>query len=476
MPNSTVDLEKFIPKIPVQFKFDKIASAKDGFTSFNEVVLNENGLVAFTAGRNNSPGAVGVFTGNGKIVRTIADVRDYQFTNFGKIALNDAGKVTFAAGNENSSRITGIYRNHLRTNQTIADLAGLPQLFQDISPPAPTTYDFGGNLVLNNADTVVFDAAVQLGGIGGAINNKRLFLNQDRNNQKIAEGGDFGTSGFSQTVTFTDLQLNNLGQTLYTRNTNSQFGRTASGTTIVFEGKDIVSAGSAPGVPFREAVFSPVLNDAGSVFYGRSGTAFATRTEVDANNIYRFDTGASAPVRLSDQVLNVSSLTANDLGKVVFSGSTGNQSGLFLLDEGKITQISDRAEISARGGNFSNFLINNSNEIVFQLTAFEPNTTEIVARIGSTNRRVIGTGDFLSGSTVDQVQLRGLNNAGQIAFSVNFTDGKQGIFRANSTPGCGCNPFECAVNGAAQLPKDFVRNQGDFERAMNPTLPSSSLF
>jgi hypothetical protein len=466
MSNATVERNL---STSICFKFDKIASFQDGFTSFNDVVLNEQGLVAFTAGRDNSTSPVGVFTGNGRVIRTIADVRDHQFTQFGKIALNDAGNVVFAAGND--GKITGIYKNYLRTNQTIADLDGLPTLFQDVSPPipsdSPTTYNLGDNFAVNNSGNVLFSASVDYR-TGASQTNWRLFLNQNQTNTKLAEANDFSISGISQTTSFTDLQINKLGQTLYARNTQLLTPRSISNTTIVFDGKDIVSAGSAPGQPFTARVFSPVLNDAGSVFYARSGSAFQTITEVDANNIYRFDTGASAPVRLSDQRIDVGSLVANDGNQVVFSGSTGGQQGLFLLDGSSITQISDRTS--------NNFLINNSDQIVFQLNNFEPNTSEIMTRFGSTNQRLIGSGDSLKGSTVSQVQLRGFNDAGQIAFSVNFTDGTQGVFRAEARGRSSFDSYSSSASAANGTTELLAVNQNDLNSATNPTLPSASLF
>jgi hypothetical protein len=441
MLSATVECK---PSTSMGFKFDEIASSQDGFTSFNNVLLNEQGLVAFTAGRDNSTNSVGVFTSNGGRVRTIADIRDHQFSIFGKIALNDTGNVVFAAGND--GKITGIYKNYLRTNETI---------------------NFSGNFALNNSGNVLFDADVTYQA-GASQTNRRLFLNQNQTNTKIAETTDSSGGGVTQTTSFTDLQINQLGQTLFTRYTNLNFGRNASSTTIVFEGKDIARAGSSPGQPFRESVYSPVLTDTGSVFYARSGSAFQTITEVDANNIYRFNSSDSAPVRLSDQSINATSLVANDNNKVVFSGNTNGQQGVYLLDGSNITQISDRTS--------TNFLINNSDQIVFQLNNFSPDTSEILTRFGSTNQRLVGTGDSLKGNTVSQVQLRGFNDAGQVAFSVNFTDGTQGVFRAAVR---GRNSFdayssvEVDANGSTQL---LSTNQSVFDTATNPMLPSSSLF
>jgi hypothetical protein len=457
MPSFTLEFEPAIAKIPapVQFNFTKIANAQDGFTSFHEVVLNETGLVAFTAGRNSDPNPSGVFTGNGTLIRTIADVRDRQFEIFGKIAMNNTGNVVFAAGND--GEITGVYKNYLRTNPTIADMNGLRSLFRDVSPPMPvdnpTTYSLSGDFAMNDSGVVLFDASVNYR-TGADQTNQRLFLNHNSSNNKIAEANDFSLPGISQSTTFTDLQVNRSGQALYVRTTQQQTPQPISTTTIVFAGKDIANVGIAPAQFFTETerIFSPVLTETGSVFYAHS------QPDADSTIIYRFDAGTSAPISVSKLEL-VDDLKANDRGRVVVSGSTGEHSGLFFLNEGTITQISDRAS--------TNFLINNFNEIVFQLN--DLTTSEIVTRFGSTNQRLIGTGDAFQGSTVSQVQLRGFNDAGQIAFSVNFTDGTQGIFRAAPTARSSSYETFPSVNGSVKLP------QNDLNLATNPIFPSASL-
>ncbi|MBW4540906.1 MAG: hypothetical protein KME43_17400 [Myxacorys chilensis ATA2-1-KO14] len=411
----------------IKFKFKEIADSKDGFTNFDNVLLNDDGLVAFSTS-NDASKITGIFTSSGGKIRTIADLQSGQFTNFGDFDLNDNGLVAFAAGNENSSRITGLFTSDGKTTKTVVDLQTLSTSFTDLPSQVPPgsvgTYNFAGSLALSDAGNVLFDAGGKFNLPGSGFVSDRLFLSQpDGTLDRVFEASGSIGAGFSQTNTFSNLQINDRGQTLAQLDTRLETPRIIENTSIVFDGKTLAQSSSSPLLPFKEQVFSPVLNDAGTAFFARSGDAFGNRTEVDANNIYRFDPGATEPVRVSDQRLDVVSFTVNDGGSILFSGSTANQSGLFLLDQGTITQISDRIAANA--------LINNSGVIVFQPGQLG-SSTGIFARVGSVTEQVIAPGESLGGSVVQQVQLRGLNDAGQIAFSVDFTDGTEGIFRADT--------------------------------------------
>ncbi|MBW4420083.1 MAG: hypothetical protein KME13_12765 [Myxacorys californica WJT36-NPBG1] len=463
----------------IKFKFKEIADSKDGFTNFDNVLLNDDGLVAFSTS-NDASQITGIFTSSGGKIRTIADLQNGQFTNLGDFDLNDNGLVAFAAGNENSSRITGLFTSDGKTTKTVVDLQTLSNSFSDLLSQFPpdrliATYSFGDNLALSDAGNVLFDAEANFRVYGVNQPVDRLFLSQtDGTLAQVAEATGLIGGGTSRTNTFSNLQINDRGQTLAQIDTKIEFGQSASNTTIVFDGKILAVAGSGPQQPFTERVFSPVLNDAGTAFFARSGTAYGNRTEVDANNIYRFDSGATEPVRVSDQRLDVTSFTVNDRGSILFSGSTANQSGLFLLDQGTITQISDRIAANA--------LINNSGVIVFQPGQLGSESTGIFARVGSVTEQVIAPGESLGGSIVQQVQLRGLNDAGQIAFSVDFTDGTEGIYRADTKIKIRHGKGNALENGAdvvlgasRLLPQDLISIAGRnaLDLATQPQLVSS---
>lgn len=462
----------------IKFKFREIADSKDGFTNFDNVLLNDDGLVAFSTS-NDASQITGIFTSSGGKIRTIADLQSGQFTNFGDFDLNDNGLVAFAAGNENSSRITGLFTSDGKTTKTVVDLQTLSNSFSDLLSQFPpdrliATYNFGDNLALSDAGNVLFDAKGNFRLYGVTQSADRLFLSQtDGTLDQVAETTGALVPGYSRINTFSNLQINDRGQTLAQIDTKIEFGQSASNTTIVFDGKILAVAGSGPQQPFTERVFSPVLNDAGTAFFARSGSAFGNRTEVDANNIYRFDSGATDPMRVSDQRLDVTSFTVNDRGSILFSGSTANQSGLFLLDQGTITQISDRIAANA--------LINNSGVIVFQPGQLG-SSTGIFARVGSVTEQVIAPGESLGGSIVQQVQLRGLNDAGQIAFSVDFTDGTEGIFRADTKikirhgkDNALENGTDLVLGASRLLPQDLISIAGknDLNLATQPQLVSS---
>jgi len=138
------------------YTFTKIADTNDPFREiFNfSSPINDQGTVAFRA-IVNTAAVVGVFTGSGGAITTIADRTSGSFLDFGTPAINNEGTVAFYAFLGPGE--TGIFTASGGTITTIADTSGL---FSQIGNGAPS------NPAINDQGTVVFRASLRSGGEG----------------------------------------------------------------------------------------------------------------------------------------------------------------------------------------------------------------------------------------------------------------------------------------------------------------------
>jgi hypothetical protein len=138
------------------YTFTKIADTNDPFreiSSFSSPI-NDQGTVAFRA-IVNTAAVVGVFTGSGGAITTIADRTSGSFLDFGTPAINNEGTVAFYAFLGPGK--TGIFTASGGTITSIADTSGL---FSEIGNGAPS------NPAINDQGTVVFRASLRSGGEG----------------------------------------------------------------------------------------------------------------------------------------------------------------------------------------------------------------------------------------------------------------------------------------------------------------------
>lgn len=357
-----------------------------------------------------------------------------DFTSFGNIALNNQGVVAFSAGKQ-GSELTGIYTSNGQGITTIADLDTLSTLLGDVQPAllvgppssteTPKSYFFDGNFAINNVGNVFFGAGVnfpptQNGYYQSA--SKRLFLTQGDTINLVRSADDvIGGSSFSTTNSYAGLGVNDRGQTVYSIETTDVNPRRYTHITVFVDGRSIASGYIGPGAPTSQ-VYSPVINNQGTVFYAESGSVASNSSEVDVTNIYKLGSEDSKPVAVG-QRLSATSLAANDRGTIVFSGSIpSGKSGIFEIDDGVITTVSDRSGKAK---------INNFGEIAFQPSPSGTDATGIFTTSGAATEKVIAPGDPLLDSTVTKVQFGGLNDLGEVAFVAELADGTKGVFRAD---------------------------------------------
>ena len=136
----------------------------------------------------------------------------------------------------------------------------------------------------------------------------------------------------------------------------------------------------------------------------------------------------------TDFFLFLSGLRINEAGTVAFAARLDNDGqGIYTASKTGVRTIIDNLSGPFAGFGFGAPAINNRGVV-----AFEANKNEFQAiyiGINPVANRVIQTGDLLDGSTVLSLSTgshgRYLNDAGQIAFWAQLTDGRTGIYRAD---------------------------------------------
>jgi hypothetical protein len=348
-----------------------------------------------------------------------------HFTAFGGSDLNDKGVVAFSAAKA-SSQLTGIYTSNGKKITPVVEADRLPSLFADAQvqnapADAPKTYSFGNGVEINNKGDVLFEAKLTLpdSRMYQSVVD-RLFLKHGNTFTTVAETrGDQTPSSISNITTYTGFDLNDRDQVVYA--IENRVVDRHSFTAVYFNGQ-LIGGGNDFGGPVR-FVYNPVINNQGTVFFAQRGTSSEGLPETQTTNIVRLDPGATQPVPVWNQPLHVGSFAVNDAGTIIFSGSlSSGESGLFQINANTIKNL---------GAPTATEFINNRGTIAFQPSQSDP-APGIFVHSGSKSTAVITPGDVLFGSTVSTVQLSGLNDKGQIAFTAQFADGTVGIFRADS--------------------------------------------
>lgn len=119
----------------------------------------------------------------------------------------------------------------------------------------------------------------------------------------------------------------------------------------------------------------------------------------------------------------------NNSGVVAFAGDkTGTGKGIFTGSGGATTTVVD---LSGPFSTVQTPAINNNGDVAFE-AVLDAGGGGIYLSTGGVIRRVVGKGDIIGGRTVTAVAFcrRALNDNGQIAFVVKFTDNTNGLYRA----------------------------------------------
>jgi hypothetical protein len=128
----------------------------------------------------------------------------------------------------------------------------------------------------------------------------------------------------------------------------------------------------------------------------------------------------------------------NSSGQVVFLGGIDGTPGSFSLYVGGVGETPVLAASNAvyNSAYFSTAEINNHGKIAFTARVTATGTLGIFTGNDPVQDRVAMVGDPLDGSTITGLVMgrNGLNDQGQVVFSAELADGRQGIFVATPIP------------------------------------------
>ncbi len=370
------------------FEYTKIADTNSlPFSNIYDAYLNDAGTVSFISGTNNT--GLGIYTGNGVSVTTIADASDPKspFSRFETPVINNSGTVAFPAFLKAEAGGSGIF--------VASSDGGVKTLYDTKSGPFSGfgSIPFGTLSGINNAGMVAFQADLNAGGSGiftGFIGKPPTQI------AAVPATSPTGAKPFvafpsinnSGTVSFLAVGLTG-GPGLYTGNGGS-FNTTAN---------------TSPSSPFN-AFYGNAINNLGTVAFsaGLKDTNSGIFTSSDGQLTKIVD--STGPFKqFNFPSLPNSTLSINDSGRVAFG-----------------------AELTAGG-------------------------TGIFTGSDPVADKVIGTGDLLDGSTVTNLILssKALNNSDQVVFVATLTDANgtthEAVYRAEPVP----EPSSIAIFSMATL-------------------------
>jgi hypothetical protein len=136
----------------------------------------------------------------------------------------------------------------------------------------------------------------------------------------------------------------------------------------------------------------------------------------------------------------------NNSGTVAFEGALASVTGIYTTDTGASVTL-----VGTGPGGGQGFSINNSGAVAYRRDSGDgPGRGVFVGRPGAVDRKVIGLGDALDGSTVVSLRVwpESLNDDGQVAFWAHLANDRVGVYRADpqwlgsltftqTIPGCG---------------------------------------
>ena len=325
---------------------------------------------------------------------------DFDPFGFGSPAINDTGQVVFKATDANTN-VQGIFRGSGGPLTTIVDNAG--------------SLGFVGNLPsINNSADVSFAATV-------TGSNEQIYRGSGGPLVTIAATtGPFNFFAFN-------TSLNNAGSVAFQAELDNfdegLFHGNGGPVTTVF---------TTSTSPFDDSFGSPSMNDAGQI-------AFEAVTDGNVSGMFRFDPGSGQFTTIAtDAAPPLSDIddrpSMNAGGRVAFQslidGGTGE--GIFAGDGGPVATIADSS------GPFQFFArpsLNDLGQVAFSAT-LDDNREGLFDGPDPVADLVLVAGQTFDGGVIEGIVMdrEGLNNNGEIAFLVGFTDGRRGIYVATPIP------------------------------------------
>ena len=344
----------------------------------------------------------------------VADSAEDGFdpNNFGCASINDPGDVAFRAGRvagDGFNTIDGIYRAD-------AD-GGLTTIAQNRK-----RFDFiGVNPSMNDRGGVSFAATLD----GG--NYVILRDNGQRQETIATTAGKFNFFGF-------DTSVNNDGVVAFKAELDERFDFDEG--LFSGRGKRVTTHYLTSTSDFDGSDSRPSINNVGNI-------AFDESINFDSGNFVG-RTGNFQTIAAPDPDVSVGTPVLNDTGTAAFERSFFDEANqVFEIVTGNGAPLTTVADTR---GDFASFgfrppSLNDNGDVAF-LADLDSGGSGIFVGPGPVEDRVIGTGDTLDGSTVQNLVFceEGLNDSGQLAFIAQLEDPdspegfRVAVFRATPAP------------------------------------------
>jgi hypothetical protein len=352
-------------------------------------------------------------------------LRGGTYTEFSDPSINAHGDLVFGAITEGGRVHEALYTltaGHLR--MLVAD---------EMATPAGGRFWAFNDVLLNDRGTVVFLARTTDRAVGQGL----YFARGGRITPILVVGQAAPTGGV-----FTDVA----NPTLNNEDLVAFVGRTTGpGQEGIFTSTEggivpVVMAGQAAPDGGAYQFFldgSPALNDRGQIAF------VASTTERETQAIYAFVGNRPVPLVTTDDESPVGgpftefgSVVLSDEGTIVFIGRTTQSAvrgGLYITGRAQFILLARQGQDVGGTplGAFANAVMNNKEQVVFQVQTPDPVSRVIYLATRAGVRQIVKAGDAApGGGRFTAFSTPDLNDDGQLAFVAETNDGRHGIYMA----------------------------------------------
>jgi hypothetical protein len=338
--------------------------------------------------------------------------------SFGCASINNRSEVAFRAGRvapDGFNTIPGIYRAN--TDGSLTTIVEDEKQFNFI----------GRNPSMNDSGQVSFAARLD----GGKKPDTEAILRGDgKKRTTIASTADeFNFFGF-------DTSINNIGEVAFKAELDEEFNFDEG--LFSGQGKGITTHYLATTSDFDGDDSRPSINNLGNI-------AFEESVDFDSG-IFVGREGSFTTITAPDPNVSVQEPVLNDGGTAAFVRSFFDEANQVFVEEivtgngGPLTTVADTRDAFNTFG-FRPPSLNNGGDVAIHAT-LDDGTSGIFVGSDSVADRVIGTGDTLDGSTVQNITFceEGLSDSGELAFVATLEDAatpegfRMAVFRATPAP------------------------------------------
>ncbi|WP_442484138.1 DUF7453 family protein [Aeoliella sp. SH292] len=418
-----------------------------------------------------------------------------RFRSMSQPSLNDAGEIAFRANlrtNDDTANFAGLYRG--------VGGNGLQEVFRSGQPAPDGDGIFGnaGGPVLNESDQIVFFSQLW---VTNAVDG---IFRRDGSAPivQLARAGQSPPDGDGVFQRFNSLAINNSGLTTFLADIRDAHTRGDNGGIFGIDDSNglmvemVRTLDSVPvGHGFFNSLGNSALNERGQVVFSASIGGLGVEASEDSG-LFLVQNGTGVTEIVREGQLTPSGdgeyerfgvFALNDAGQVSYhatirnaASGSANLGGIFRSDDsGSAIEIVRSGE-PVNGGdvilNFDSIALNNSGQTVFLGLLSSRMGTHVPAGLYFHDDalgllQIARVGDSLLGSTITRLQFKGhgesinnqqhsgLNDLGQVAFTFDLADGRDGI-AIWSPPATVPEPQSLVLVSALLLAACWVRSRG----------------